>query len=139
MSPVELEQAGIALYGERWKSPLAAALGVTYRTVLRWYQGEWPIPDGVAREINQMLGRLRAEQALAEIDRMMAEHGAPVEIALTEGRDEVGRRATELVAEALRARGIAVRIEPIHGDLTDPAKRALAAVTGGERPLKAIR
>ena len=131
MTRDELINAGQVLFGERWKSPLAAALGVTYRTVLRWYQCECPIPDRVAREINLMLGRLRAEQALAKIDQLMAERGAPVEIALTEGRDEVGRRATELVAEALRARGIAVRIEPVHGDLADPARRALAAANMG--------
>ena len=103
MTPSQLRQAGEALYGERWKSPLAATLGVTYRTVLRWYQGEWPIPDGAAREIQQMLGRLRAEQALAKIDQLMAERGAPVEIALASPLVEaevVRRRLPALVSDA---------------------------------------
>lgn len=31
-----IERAGLALYGERWKTALATDLGVTYRTLQNW-------------------------------------------------------------------------------------------------------
>jgi len=133
MTPNELEQAGKALFGEQWKTPLADALGVARKTVQRWANGEWPIKPSAADDIRRLLGAKRAEQALAEVDRLAAEEGRPPEIALTEGRDEVGRRATELVAEALRARGVTVTIVPVQGDLTDPARRATAAAIEAAR------
>lgn len=42
-------KAGVALYGEQWRSELARALGVTDRTVRRWAHDEYSIP-GDARE-----------------------------------------------------------------------------------------
>jgi len=40
-----LREVGEALYGSRWQSDLARALGVTDRTVRRWAAGEWqPAP-----------------------------------------------------------------------------------------------
>jgi hypothetical protein len=67
MTPTHLEQIGRALYGERWQSPLARDLDVSDRTVRRWMAGEWPIPEGIAsdldrllRERHRLIGRLLA-------------------------------------------------------------------------------
>lgn len=51
MSPAELERRGRALYGERWQTPLAEALGVTDRTMRRWLAGTFGIPEPIAAEI----------------------------------------------------------------------------------------
>jgi transcriptional regulator with XRE-family HTH domain len=49
-----LRKAGFALYGEQWRSELARALGVTDRTVRRWAQDEYSIPDDTKERINQL-------------------------------------------------------------------------------------
>lgn len=36
---------GEALYGPFWQKLLAKALGVSPRTMIRWNQEEWPVPD----------------------------------------------------------------------------------------------
>lgn len=128
MTRDELAQAGRALFGERWQSPLARALGMGDRHMRRLAAGETPVSAGIARDVTRLLGRLRAGQALDEIDKLMAaQDGPPVEIALTQGRDAVGRQATVLVAKALRARGIAVRIVHVPEDDDDPVRRAAKA------------
>lgn len=40
-----LIQTGLALYGERWQSPLARDLGVDSRRVRAWRNDERPLPD----------------------------------------------------------------------------------------------
>ena len=40
----DLCRAGAALYGQRWHTPLAADLGVSYRTICRWLRGDTPMP-----------------------------------------------------------------------------------------------
>lgn len=55
MSPALLRVAGEALYGTRWKSPLARDLDITKRTMERWAGGEYTIPDWVWPEIEQLL------------------------------------------------------------------------------------
>lgn len=130
MTRDELAQAGRALYGERWQSPLARALGMGDRHMRRLAAGETPVSPGIARDVTRLLGRRRAEQALDEIDRLMAEHGAQAEIALTQGRGAAGEAATRLVAEALRARGLAVRIVPVDPADDDPVRRAAKAARG---------
>ena len=35
-----IEQVGLALYGEHWLTPLAAAMGINSRTVRRWAAGQ---------------------------------------------------------------------------------------------------
>jgi hypothetical protein len=74
--------------------------------------------------------RLAAE-ALRHIEDTVTRQGGgwPQTVALTQGRDETGVRATDRVAAALRAWGIAVAIVPVCGDVTDPQQRALAAAT----------
>lgn len=39
MTPDLLRQAGEALYGARWRAPLARDLGVSERTIFYWLQG----------------------------------------------------------------------------------------------------
>ncbi len=44
MTPETLGQIGKALFGTRWKTPLARAIGVQRETVSRWSTGKQPIP-----------------------------------------------------------------------------------------------
>lgn len=55
MTPVLLREAGEALYGPRWQSELARALGVSDRTVRRWAAGSFAVPAGVWTTIGDML------------------------------------------------------------------------------------
>jgi hypothetical protein len=64
-----LRKAGVALYGEQWRSELARALGVTDRTVRRWAYGEYSIPDD-ARERVVELCRARAKMLNAVMRRL---------------------------------------------------------------------
>lgn len=54
MSPQELERAGIALFGERFRSALASALGVSKGAITNWFQGT-PIPGSVIAAITAWL------------------------------------------------------------------------------------
>lgn len=51
MTPDLLRAAGELLYGSRWQSDLAAALGVGSRRVREWLAGDRSIPAGVGPEI----------------------------------------------------------------------------------------
>ncbi len=67
MTPALLAEIGAALYGETsWKTPLAADLGVAMRTISRWENGDFTIPEGIRDELARLLRR-RADrfQALA--------------------------------------------------------------------------
>ena len=61
MTPTQLAKHGVRLYGSEWKRPLAAALGVTERTMQRWASGTHPIPEGVTGDVE----RLRCAQDVA--------------------------------------------------------------------------
>lgn len=54
-TPTLLREAGEALYGDRWRVPLAGALDVNERTVRRWEVEQSPIPDGVWIELKSLL------------------------------------------------------------------------------------
>jgi hypothetical protein len=54
-------RAGRALYGDRWQTQLAQALGVADRTVRRWAAGEQAVPDGAAADIYTLVVERRAE------------------------------------------------------------------------------
>lgn len=54
MSPDTLRIYGEALFGPRWKSELARALGVTDRTMRRWDAGTHPIPDTLAADLAKL-------------------------------------------------------------------------------------
>ena len=55
MSPALLREAGEALHGLAWMTPLAKDLGVTDRTVRRWAAGDFQIPAGVWPELRELL------------------------------------------------------------------------------------
>lgn len=57
-----LARAGQLLYGERWQSDLARALGIGDRRVRQWLAGDRPIPEGIWRDIAELL-RVRIEDA----------------------------------------------------------------------------
>ena len=54
MSPQELERAGTALFGERFRSALASALGVSKGAITNWLDGK-PIPGSVIAAIKAWL------------------------------------------------------------------------------------
>ncbi len=67
MTPALLRAAGQAMYGPRWQTDLAAELGLSRRTILRWMAGQWPIPDGVATDLLRLIVARQGElSALAE-------------------------------------------------------------------------
>jgi hypothetical protein len=51
MTPDELAQGGERLYGPRWQTSLARALGVNPRILRRWVSGRYTIPEAVAEDI----------------------------------------------------------------------------------------
>ena len=51
MTPDELKEAGMKLYGERWKNLLAEQLKVDGSTVRRWSSGAVPVPGPVEAAI----------------------------------------------------------------------------------------
>lgn len=59
MTPDEMESAAQIIYGMRWQTALARALGVTDRTVRRWYAGEAPIPGPVEVAIRALSDNAR--------------------------------------------------------------------------------
>lgn len=71
MTPNLLREAGQLLYGDRWQSALADALGVRRDTVRRWGTRE-NIPEGAWRDIVALVeARRRASVAwLALNDRL---------------------------------------------------------------------
>lgn len=62
MKPSAFVEIGKALYGSRWSTPLAADLGVTYRTVLNWRHGRTPFPDDIVDRLRPIV-RARIEGA----------------------------------------------------------------------------
>lgn len=50
-----LLEAGEALYGSQWQSPIARDLNVADRTVRRWIAGESPIPDGISEDVKNLV------------------------------------------------------------------------------------
>jgi len=70
MTPTLLRAAGELLYGSRWQSDLAEALGVSPRTVRHWASGARPVPDGawdeVLRLVRDRMNAIRAWLVLRE-------------------------------------------------------------------------
>jgi hypothetical protein len=50
-----LTDAGRALYGDRWQSPLSRDLGVSDREVRRWVAGDVVVPRGVYTDLLRMV------------------------------------------------------------------------------------
>lgn len=51
MTTDQLSAVCTALYGPHWKTSAAADLGVAERTLLRWANGQFPIPAGIGAEL----------------------------------------------------------------------------------------
>jgi hypothetical protein len=62
-----LHETGRALYGDYWMAALARDLEVADRTMQRWANGVYRIPDGIAGDLE----RLCAERVL-ELTRIRA-------------------------------------------------------------------
>ena len=68
MTPDLLRRCGEALYGPRWQVPLAHDLLVETRTIRRWCAGDAAIPDGVRRDLIQLI-----EERIAALTESVAE------------------------------------------------------------------
>lgn len=66
-----IAQAGRALFGEHYKAPLAAALGVRTDTVDSWAKGRNAPPPGVWHELHELVGK-----AAVALDLVAAELAA---------------------------------------------------------------
>ncbi|MFO1080874.1 MAG: hypothetical protein U1E23_09640 [Reyranellaceae bacterium] len=59
MTPADLDRVAALLYGPRWQTALAAALGTNERVVRYWIAGERPIPERVRGEVVALLLKRR--------------------------------------------------------------------------------
>jgi len=68
---IRLRRCGEALYGSRWQSDLARALGVGDRRVREWAAGERRTPSGVWTGIASLLQQRQADvsELLRELDK----------------------------------------------------------------------
>ena len=55
MNPASLEKCGRLLFGERWKEPMARALGITGTSVHRYLSGKRRIPDDITKRIGKLM------------------------------------------------------------------------------------
>lgn len=58
MTPQELHEVGVALFGEKYRAALARLLGVSKRRLMRMVAGKAPIPDGFDEELTHALSKL---------------------------------------------------------------------------------
>ncbi len=61
MTQYDLHKIGEALYGERWQTALAKALGISPRYVRSWLQGRAPVPQHRVEQIRDLCGKRMAE------------------------------------------------------------------------------
>lgn len=72
LGPKELEEIGTALYGERWQSDIARALGIKDSRRIRAFMAEErSIPAGIWKELAELL-RARGKAALDLADKIDA-------------------------------------------------------------------
>jgi ribosomal protein S4 len=64
-----LRQAGEALHGQQWQTPLARDLNVADRTLRRWLNGE-TVPPGISQELLQLVEK-RLQHSQQELDRLL--------------------------------------------------------------------
>lgn len=69
MGPKEFRKSGEVLFGPRWQTDIARALGVNSRRVRQWIKGERPLPDTIDRDIIKLLEnrKLKIETVLNSI------------------------------------------------------------------------
>lgn len=63
MTPHDLRAIGNRLFGPRWQTQLARAIGVTPRTVRRWTKGDQRIPPLADFAIRQLAEKDRGAAA----------------------------------------------------------------------------
>jgi hypothetical protein len=68
-----LEKTGLALFGSRWKAPLAACIGVTRETVSRWHTGATPLPSWAQRFLCELVKARGAVLGLCDRTGIMLE------------------------------------------------------------------
>lgn len=73
MTPATLAHIGVLLFGRGWQTPLAAALGVTLRTVVYWAAGAVPVPRRIIPQLEEMLEARAREIEAARLS--LAQHG----------------------------------------------------------------
>jgi len=83
MTLLELEMTGAALFGPRWQTDLARALGVADRSMRRWVAGQNPVPEGLRPILAQLVADRISELRLvhARLSNAVSEgthvHGEP--------------------------------------------------------------
>jgi len=70
-----LKRVGEALYGPRWQSEVARDLEVSDRTVRRWVDGSYDVPDGVYLDLIRLCQERSAE--LDELVEMLPRAATP--------------------------------------------------------------
>lgn len=74
-----LRDAGEALYGAQWQSPIARDLQISDRTVRRWVAGADDLPPGVALDLWRLCEeRAAALDAVAARLKIAATPGTPL-------------------------------------------------------------
>lgn len=67
-----LRQAGEALYGDRWQSPLSRDLGVTDRTMRNWTSGRHEAPADI---FDRLLGLLKSRgESVSKLTSTIEQH-----------------------------------------------------------------
>ena len=76
MTDIELLiEAGRALYGDRWQTDTAAALGLSdARRIREWLSGSRRVPPGIWADLLALMEKRRAEITAAH-DKIAAEKG----------------------------------------------------------------
>lgn len=75
LGPTDLEEIGTALYGERWQSDIARALGIKdSRRIRAFMAGERSIPSGIWPELAELL-KVRGSKAIELAEKI--EHNQP--------------------------------------------------------------
>jgi hypothetical protein len=75
MSSRLLKRVGEALYGPRWQTEVARDLDVSDRTVRRWVDGSYDVPDGVYVDLLALCQERAAE--LDDLIEMLPRAAAP--------------------------------------------------------------
>jgi hypothetical protein len=73
VTPAKLRVIGRLLYGRRWQTPLAYAVGVHPRTVTRWERGDTAMPEDLPERLRHAaeLAVERSQHALGVVDELL--------------------------------------------------------------------
>lgn len=73
MTPAQFIAWGEALFGSDWKAPLARALGLNRRSVIRYASGEREIPEFLEDELRDLARGQAMRAALRDAERAKAQ------------------------------------------------------------------